>query len=67
MKENLAEILSGKEKQTQDKIDELEKNINISLNNIKENGLGNGSKHRESGESGDWNYKKGGKYGFNKD
>ena len=65
--DNLANILGGKEKETQSKIDELEKNINISPSNIKENGLGNGSKHRESGESGDWSHEKGGKYGFNKD
>ena len=50
-----------------DKINELEKNINISLQNIKENGIsGNSGKHRESGDGEDWT-NKGGKYGFNKE
>ena len=45
----------------------MEKNINVSLQNIKENGIGgNSGKHRDSGDGEDWT-NKGGKYGFNKE
>ena len=58
------------QEQMQNKIDELEKNINITFENIKQNGkIGNGRERRESqdGESDGWHNGKGNKYGFNRD
>ena len=44
---NLASELSGKESKLNKQIEELERNINASLENIKESGMGvTGSKHR---------------------
>ena len=63
----LASELSGKDEKVNKQIEELEKNINATLENIKENGVRtNGHQNRERGSGDDWNGK-GGKYGFERE
>ena len=68
--ENIDKVLENNKSEAAMKIEELEKNINITLENIKKNGVNTGTgfgrqtSHETENER---NWDKYGKYGFNKD
>ena len=62
----IEQLIKSQNENTKKQIDELEKNINIALENIKQNNMNMGG-NRDRNETNDDRDFKGNKYGFNKD